>query len=148
MLSTLGVIIGVAALVAVLALGDGMEQLGRQEIERTTDIQTVVLSPQLSEELDGQTVPRSDYPVFTPDDASELARLPAVAAVSLTVSGAAAVDGPHGTRRPASVVANSRWRRGLPAAPVRRRALLHGCGGGAGRRCGGSVAQAGGGACP
>ena len=33
LLATSGVVIGVAALVAVLALGDGMERLGRSQIE-------------------------------------------------------------------------------------------------------------------
>ena len=36
-LSTLGIIIGTAALVAVLSLGDGMERMGRDEIARTTE---------------------------------------------------------------------------------------------------------------
>ena len=35
-LSTLGVIIGTAALVAVRSLGDGMERMGRDEITRIT----------------------------------------------------------------------------------------------------------------
>ena len=36
-LSTFGIIIGTAALVAVLSLGDGMERMGRDEIARTTE---------------------------------------------------------------------------------------------------------------
>lgn len=105
-LSTLGVIIGVASLVAILSLGDGMEKLGRQEIERTTDVQTVALTPQTTEEIDGQTVPRSDFPVFTPDDANELRRLPGVDGVSLTLQGSGVAEGPGSTRRPVTVVAS------------------------------------------
>ena len=105
-LSTLGVIIGVAALVAILSLGDGMERLGRQEIQRTTDVQTVALEPQLSEEIDGQSVPRNDYPVFTTDDAAELRRLPGIADVSLTLQGTTVAEGPAGNRRPVTVVAS------------------------------------------
>jgi putative ABC transport system permease protein len=104
-LSTLGVIIGVASLVAILSLGDGMERLGREEIERTTDVQTVALQPQLTEEIDGQTVPRSDYPVFTQRDADQLRQLAAIAGVSLTLQGAAVADGPAGNRRPVTIVA-------------------------------------------
>jgi putative ABC transport system permease protein len=43
-LSTLGVIIGVGSLVAVLSLGDGMERFTREQVERTTDVQSVSLS--------------------------------------------------------------------------------------------------------
>ncbi len=105
-LSTLGVIIGVASLVAILSLGDGMERLGRQEIERTTDVQTVALQPQLTEEIDGQTVPRTDFPVFTVHDADELSRLPGVGGVSLTLQGAGVAEGPAGNRRPVTLVAS------------------------------------------
>ncbi len=104
-LSTLGVIIGVAALVAVLALGDGMEQLGRREIERTTDVQTVVVAPRLTEEVDGRTLPRTDYPVFTPGEAEAAAALPGVAGVSLVLSGNSLVEAGRGERRAAGVSA-------------------------------------------
>lgn len=104
-LSTLGVIIGVAALVAVLALGDGMEKLGRQEIERTTDVQTVVVAPQLTEEVDGRSLPRSDYPVFTPAEADAAAALPGVTAVSLVIGGTSLVEANRGERRAAGISA-------------------------------------------
>jgi len=105
-LSTLGIIIGTAALVAVLSLGDGMERMGRDEIARTTDVQTVILLPVQSEEIDGVTVPRTDYPVFTPDDAEDAAgTIPQVTAVHLSLTGAAIVEGPRGGRRSASITA-------------------------------------------
>lgn len=104
-LSTLGVIIGVAALVAVLSLGDGMERLGRQEIERTTDVQTVVITPVLSEEVDGRTLPRNDYPVFAPQDAAQAAELPGVRGVSLALSASAMIESGRGSRRAAGVSA-------------------------------------------
>jgi len=44
-LSMLGVIMGVASLVAVLALGDGIERYGREQLARTTPIQTIELAP-------------------------------------------------------------------------------------------------------
>ena len=43
LLSTLGVIIGVASLVAVLSLGDGMERTVREQLAQTTDIQTIAV---------------------------------------------------------------------------------------------------------
>jgi putative ABC transport system permease protein len=105
-LSTLGIIIGTAALVAVLSLGDGMERMGRDEIARTTDVQTVVLVPVQSEEIDGVAVPRTDYPVFTPADADDAARtVPNAIAVHLSLTGATIVEGPRGGRRSASVMA-------------------------------------------
>ena len=44
-LSTAGVVIGVAALVAVLAIGDGVERFARDQIERSTDLQAIVVEP-------------------------------------------------------------------------------------------------------
>src|SRR5262245_57246910 len=89
-LSTLGVVVGVAALVAVLAVGDGVERFGREQLERTTDLQAVVISPVTTQMVDRQRVPRSDYPVFTADDASALrARLPSGSVVSAGTSGSA-----------------------------------------------------------
>ena len=41
LLSTLGIVIGVAALVAILSLGDGMEAFARKQIERTTNYKVV-----------------------------------------------------------------------------------------------------------
>ena len=52
-LSTLGIIIGVAALVSVLSVGDGMERLAREQIGRTTDLQRIQISPRLFRIVDG-----------------------------------------------------------------------------------------------
>ncbi|HEX7024809.1 MAG TPA: ABC transporter permease, partial [Gemmatimonadales bacterium] len=38
-LSTLGIVMGSASLVAVLSLGDGLDHYVRGQIERTTDLQ-------------------------------------------------------------------------------------------------------------
>ncbi|MFD2532429.1 ABC transporter permease [Gracilimonas halophila] len=57
-LSTLGIIIGVASLVAILALGDGLEQTGREQIESTTSIQMMTLTPKTIDLVDGVRVPR------------------------------------------------------------------------------------------
>jgi putative ABC transport system permease protein len=67
-LSILGVIMGVASLVAVLAIGDGVEAFARDQIEQTTDLQTVMIQPRTFDEVDGMPVPRSGWPVFTLDD--------------------------------------------------------------------------------
>jgi len=56
-LSTLGIIMGAAALAAVLALSDGVEEFARGQIERTTDLQTIIVRPLRHERLDGLLVP-------------------------------------------------------------------------------------------
>ena len=71
-LSTLGVIMGVAAMVAVLAIGDGVEIYGRAQVARFTDIQAVLVTPQVFERVDGISVPRSDIVAFTLDDLQSL----------------------------------------------------------------------------
>lgn len=57
LLSTLGVIIGVSALVAVLSVGDGVERSIRSQIETTTDLQAVSVRARTVEEIDGQFFP-------------------------------------------------------------------------------------------
>ena len=59
-LSTLGIVIGVASLVAVLSLGDGMEQYVRTQIGETTDVQAIGISARRVREVDGVSVPVAD----------------------------------------------------------------------------------------
>ena len=106
-LSTLGVIIGVGSLVAVLSLGDGMERFTRNEVERTTDIQAVSLASRTMERVDGEWIPVRDYPTFTRDDASAIQReVEFVKDVALTVNATIPVESPRsGARRETSVTA-------------------------------------------
>lgn len=80
-LSTLGVVMGVGAMVSVLSMGDGVEQFARQQIERTTDLLSVGVSPVTNLQIDGQLVRREAFPRFTRADAEALA-----AAVPLATS--------------------------------------------------------------
>jgi putative ABC transport system permease protein len=73
-LSTLGVIMGAGALVSVLSLGDGVEHYARRQIERTTDLQTITVSPQRFREVDGLQVENSNVPAFTIADVDSLQR--------------------------------------------------------------------------
>jgi putative ABC transport system permease protein len=57
-LSTLGIIIGVAALVAVLSVGDGMERLAREQLGRTTDLQRIQVSGRQFRIVDGTPIPQ------------------------------------------------------------------------------------------
>lgn len=103
-LSTLGVVIGVGALVAVLCLGDGMERAARVEIERTTDLQTVGVSAKTTERVDGQTFTVRDYPIFTREDAASARAIPGVVDLSLVLSDRTTIDLPEtGKRRQISL---------------------------------------------
>lgn len=73
LLSTLGVVMGVGAMVSVLSMGDGVEAFAREQIAKTTDLLGVSVSPSTSTRLDGQFVRRTDVIHFTGDDARALA---------------------------------------------------------------------------
>ncbi len=104
-LSTLGVIMGVASLVAVLAIGDGVEAFARAQIEQTTDLQAILVTPLTYDLIDDVRVPRSDYPVFSPSDGDALAlALGERAAVGLMVQGSARVVVPDSSRPRATTV--------------------------------------------
>ena len=91
-LSVLGLVIGVAALVAILSMIDGMERYAREQVEATTPLQTVVVAPRTSRVVDGVPVARDDVPALTPADARALgADLGAAATVALAQRRTAAV---------------------------------------------------------
>jgi putative ABC transport system permease protein len=86
-LSTVGIIIGVGSLVAILALGDGMEQFAREQIESTTDLLMITVQPRATERLGGVMVRRTDVPELGAGDASALReRLAGRARVTLHAS--------------------------------------------------------------
>jgi len=92
LLSALGVVMGVGAMVSVLALGDGVEKYARDQISQTTDLLTVIVSPRTNIDVDGQLLRRETVLRFTAADARELARsLPAADAVTLAAAGGAIV---------------------------------------------------------
>ena len=74
LLSILGLVIGVAALVTILSLADGMERYARDQISSTTDLQNVVVTPLTLESIDGVTIRRQAIPIPTPADAARLAQ--------------------------------------------------------------------------
>ena len=92
LLSTLGVVMGVGAMVSVLSMGDGMEAFARKEIEDKTDIMGVAVAPRLNANIDGQFVRRTDIITFTRADAAALAEaVEGEARLSLVTMGAAMV---------------------------------------------------------
>ncbi|MDX1439428.1 MAG: ABC transporter permease, partial [Rubricoccaceae bacterium] len=72
LLSILGLVIGVAALVAILSLVDGVERYAREQIERETDYQSIGVVPIRTETIDGITVRRDSIPVLSLDDVANL----------------------------------------------------------------------------
>jgi len=60
-LSTLGIIIGVAALVGILALGDGLEKAGREQLRDTTSLNILTVRTNQTKVVDGIRV-RIDAP--------------------------------------------------------------------------------------
>jgi putative ABC transport system permease protein len=97
-LSTLGVVMGVAALVAVLSLGDGMERFAREQLESTTSVQALVVAPRAGRSIDGIFVADSVAPVLGEADARALAAIPGARQVVLRVDGQAIVTRPAAAR--------------------------------------------------
>lgn len=71
-LSTLGIIIGVAAMVGILALGDGLEQTGREQIANTTSLNIITIDSRRTKIVDEIRVEVSDRPQFTLQQVNEL----------------------------------------------------------------------------
>jgi putative ABC transport system permease protein len=71
-LSTLGIIIGVAALVGILALGDGLEQAGREQISGTTSIQSFKINSKSRKNIGGVSVPLQVRPKISFAQAREI----------------------------------------------------------------------------
>ncbi|MFD2933002.1 ABC transporter permease [Spirosoma flavum] len=60
-LSILGIVIGVAALVAMLSLIDGMEQYAREQITKTTSLKAILIQPNLYKSVNEVSVRKQDY---------------------------------------------------------------------------------------
>ena len=105
-LSTLGVVMGVASLVAVLAIGDGIERYVREQIEQTTDLQTIVVRPRTEDVVDGLRIPRTSFAHFTSGTADSLAHdLGERAEVAMHVAGSALLPTSDTSRPRAAMVA-------------------------------------------
>lgn len=98
-LSTLGVVIGVAALVSILSLGDGLEAYTREQVAQHTGVQNVSISPVTTDLVDGVRLPRERWPRLATADADAARReIPGVVAVSLSAHGTTTVVPPQGGR--------------------------------------------------
>lgn len=72
LLSVLGIVIGVGALVAILSLIDGMEQYAHEQISRTTSLESVLINTNTMKRVDNIRVVKEDYGYFTYEKFSSL----------------------------------------------------------------------------
>lgn len=63
-LSILGIVIGVAALVAILSLIDGMEQYAQEQITKTTSLKAILVLPNLYKSVNDVSVRKQTYAYF------------------------------------------------------------------------------------
>lgn len=119
-LSTLGIIMGVGSMVSVLALGDGAEVLAREQIETTTSLHAIGLSPRTTEVVDGVRLPRVDTVRLGSEDAASLREaIGPSARVLLSIGGAVRFPDPlSGESRAARVTGVSGLPEGADAIPV------------------------------
>lgn len=71
-LSTLGIIIGVASLVGILALGDGLEAAARSQISKTTSVENLTITSKNKTTVNGVSIEVKNRPKITYQQAREL----------------------------------------------------------------------------
>jgi putative ABC transport system permease protein len=92
-LSTTGVIIGVAALVAAFAVTDGVDIWARQLIARESSVQDVAVSPLTTTMMNGRSYVVRGYPVFDAEDATRArSEVPGVMRTALTMNGTVQIE--------------------------------------------------------
>jgi putative ABC transport system permease protein len=113
-LSALGVVIGIGAMIAVLALSDGVEASIHKQVAADGRLLTLRVEPRTMDVVDGVPLPRGDAPSFGPADADALgAALGRLGTVDLSVNGPALVTVADG-RKPRAVML-----RGMRLVPQR-----------------------------
>jgi putative ABC transport system permease protein len=91
-LCTLGVVIGIASVIATLALADGLDNYAREQIVSSTDVQAVAVASRTQVFREGFAFPNRSYPVFGLKDAEELqASLGDDGIVTMSVAGSGVV---------------------------------------------------------
>lgn len=64
-LSVLGIVIGVAALVSILSLIDGMEQVAREQITQTTSLNAIIVQTNTHRQVNGIRLRKDTFTVLT-----------------------------------------------------------------------------------
>ncbi|MCC6316564.1 MAG: ABC transporter permease [Gemmatimonadaceae bacterium] len=105
-LSTIGVVIGVASVIATLTLADGLEEYAREQLAARTDVQSVTVASRTTENRDGFDFPLGGYVVFDTHDAAELGEtMMERAEVTMVATARAIVSGAFTAPRAAEVTA-------------------------------------------
>jgi putative ABC transport system permease protein len=81
-LSITGIVIGVASLVSILSLIDGMEKFAQDEITKTTSLKAITVGTSSSKNVNGVWVRKDTVTYMTPEDFANLK-----AAITLPVTG-------------------------------------------------------------
>ncbi|HEY0651674.1 MAG TPA: ABC transporter permease [Chryseosolibacter sp.] len=71
-LSLLGIVIGVAALVSILSLIDGMEKFAKDEITKTTSLKSIMVNTNTNKRVNGVWIRKDSLRYLTPDDFNEM----------------------------------------------------------------------------
>jgi putative ABC transport system permease protein len=71
-LSVIGIVIGVASLVAILSLIDGMEKFAQDQLSRTTSLKAIVIQTQMNKRVDGVSLKKEKVQSLTYDDFQSL----------------------------------------------------------------------------
>jgi putative ABC transport system permease protein len=72
LLSILGIVIGVASLVAILSLIDGMEKYAREQISTTTSLKNITIRTITNKTINNLTVRKDSFEILSLDDLSNL----------------------------------------------------------------------------
>ena len=96
-LSVLGVVIGVAALTAMLAMIDGLQNFAEDQLAARRSVRNISVRPVRSHRIDGISVPYDTVVTFTPELIGELAEtLPSETHTQLAAQGGSLVKTPSG----------------------------------------------------
>ena len=117
LLSTLGIVIGVAALVSILSLGDGMERYGRSQIINTTDLQQISIQPVRWDIVDGIRIERDSSMKFSYNSAEALFdRFGDLASSTLSSGSRGIIELPEDSLRAGAYITGI-WYRGKQGLP-------------------------------
>ncbi len=72
LLSVLGIVIGVAALVAILSLIDGMEDYANKEITQTTSLKAIIIRSDAYKRVNDIRIRKDTFAILQPKDISDL----------------------------------------------------------------------------
>lgn len=72
LLSVLGIVIGVAALVAILSLIDGMEDYANKEITQTTSLKAIVIQSDAYKRVNNIRIRKDTFAILQPNDIRDL----------------------------------------------------------------------------